>query len=340
MPNHLLNLIAFYIAIITSLGYSPERNIYSFGYPRIILGVTPSFHDLVILRSRMSRLEFDEYLKTNYEYWYSSYYKYLDTKFIDYLSDPARMQEVLRIQAMYANQDVPLEIKLFQIYQFLITDLNCTTPEQKMVVFLQILSSKCFYFTRKSLGRKWKRSIRKPAFLYELLTRCRYDIRIQSCIFKMMVELINTHQNLIQEIQSFDANTLRMWDAIYVGFELMSKLFSMGNIPDEIVCKNVQHQLCDSALILCYLVSPDNLLGYKVFRKFYPIQTMHPKFRSFLLGKGKFIFFLVWRLFHPNIQNNLRRIPNSFVAKLMMSIGFLPEFVRSSRTVKSFFSIQ
>ena len=340
MPNHLLNLIAFYIAIITSLGYSPKRNIYSFGYPRIILGVAPSFRHLVILRSKMSRLEFEEYLKTNYEYWYSSYYKYLDTKFIDYLSDPARMQEVLRIQAMYANQDVPLEIKFFEIYRFLITDLNCTTPEQEMLVFMQVLSSKCFYFTRKSLGRRWKRSIRKPAFLYELLTRCRYDIQIQSCIFKMMVELMNTHQNLIQEIQSFDANTLRMWDAIYVGFELMSKLFSMGNIPDEIVCKDVQHQLCDSALILCYLVSPDNLLGYKVFRKFYPIQMMHPKFRSFLLGKGKFLLFLVWRLFHLNDHNNLRRIPKSFVAKLMMVIGFLPEIARSSHSVKSFFSIQ
>jgi hypothetical protein len=45
-------------------------------------------------------------------------------------------------------------------------------------------------------------------------------------------------------------------------------------------------------------------------------------------------------LFHPNIQNNLRRIPNSFVAKLMMPIVFLPEFECSSRTVKSFFSIQ
>ena len=37
-----------------------------------------------------------------------------------------------------------------------------------------------------------------------------------------------------------------MWDAIYVGFELMSKLFLTGNISDEIVCKEVQHQLCNS----------------------------------------------------------------------------------------------
>jgi hypothetical protein len=339
MPNHFLNLIAFYVAIITSLGYSPERNICSYG-TREIVGVTPSFHHLVILRSTMSRLEFEEYLKTHYEYWYSSYYKYLDTKLIEHLIDPMRMQEVLRIQELYANKDVPFEIKFFEIYRFLITDLNCTTPEQKMLVFMQVLSSKCFYFTRKSLGRKWKQSIRKTEFLYDLLRRCRDDIQIQSYIFKMMVELVNTHQNLIQEIQRFDANTLRMWDAIYVGFELMSKLFSMGNIPNEIVCKEVQNQLCDSTLILCYLVSQEYLLGYKVFRKFYPIQTMHPKFRNFLLGKGKFLFFLVWRLFHLNDHNNLRRIPNSFVAKLMMSIGFLPEFARSSRTVKSFFSIQ
>lgn len=340
MPDHFLNLIAFYISIITSIGYSPERNIYSFGYPPKKVGVKPSFHRLVILRSKMSKAEFEEYLKKHYEYWYSSYYKYLDTKFIDHLSDPARMQELCRLQALYANQDVPLEIKLFQIYQFLITDLNCTTPKQNMVVFMQILSSKCFYFSRKRLGRRLKRSNKKTEFLYDLLRRCRDDIKIQSCIFKMMVELINTHQNLIQEIQRFDENTLRMWDAIYVGFELMSKLFSMGNIPDKIVCKNVQHQLCNSTSILCYLVSQDYLLGYKVFRKFYPIQTMYPKFRNFLLGKGRFLFFLVWRLFHSNSGNNLRRIPNSFVAKLMMSIGFLPEFARSSNNVKNFFSIQ
>ena len=62
----------------------------------------------------------------------------------------------------------------------------------------------------------------------------------------MMVELINNQQNLLQEIQNFDVNKSRMWDAIYVGFELMSKLFSVGEIPNEIVCKEVQHQLCNS----------------------------------------------------------------------------------------------
>jgi len=259
---------------------------------------------------------------------------------IEYLIDHARMQELLRIQAMYSNKDVRFEIKLFEIYQFLITDLHCTTPEQSMLVFMQILSSKCFYFSRKSLGRKWKQSFRKNEFLFESLKRCSDDIQIQSFFFKMMVGLINTQQNLIQEIQRFDKNTSRMWDAIYVGFEMMSKLFSTGNISDEIVCKEVQNQLCESSLILCYLISQDYLLGYKVFRKYYPIQTMHPKFRNFLLGKGKFLFFLVWRLFHLNNQNNLRRIPNSFVAKLMMTIGFLSEIERSSRSVNDFFRIR
>ena len=78
---------------------------------------------------------------------------------------------------------------------------------------------------------------------------------------------------------------------------------------------------------------------HKVFRKFYPIQTMHPKFRNFLIGKGKFLFFLVWRLFHQDKENNLRRIPNSLVAKLMMTIGFLPEMKRSSHDFKRFLSI-
>ena len=339
MPNHFFNLIAFYIAIVTGAGYSPDKNIYSCGYPRRILGVRPSFHRLMIMCSKMSKMEFEEYLKTQYEFWFSSNYNYLDKKLIEYMANPERMQELLRIQAMYANKDVPFEIKHFEIYQFLVTDLNCTTPEQKMLVFIQILSSKCFYFSRKSLGRKWKRCIRKRAFLYELLSRCRDDIKIQSFFFKMMVELINNQQNLIQEIQRFDENTLRMWDAIYVGFDLMSKLFSIGEIPTEIVCKDVQHQLCDSALILCYLVSQDSLVGYKVFRKFYPIQTMYPKFRNFLIGKGTFLFFLVRRLFYLNDQNTLRRIPKPFVAKLMMTKGFLPEIDRSIPSIKHFLSI-
>ena len=332
MDKYFFNLIAFYIAI--------DKPIYSYGNPRIILGVRPSFHCIMILRSKMSKKDFEEYLKTHYQFWFSSYYTYLDTKLIEYITNPERMQELFRIQAMYANQDVPFEIKLFNIYGFLIADLDCTTPEQKLLVFMQILSSKCFYFSRKSLGRKWKQSIRKPAFLFESLKRCRENIQIQSIFFKMMVELINNQQNLIQEIQRFDKNTLRIWDAIYVGFELMSKLFSVDEIPNEIVCKNVQRQLCESALILCYLFSQDYLLGYKVIRRFYPIQMMHPKFRNFLLGKGKFLFFLVWRLFHQDKENNLRRIPNSLVTKLMMTIGFLPEFVRSSKNDNRFFSIQ
>ena len=250
------------------------------------------------------------------------------------------MQELFRIQAMYARQDIALELKLSEIYQFLITDLHCTTPEQKILVFMQILSSKCFYFSRKSLGRKWKQSFRKKDFLFESLKRCRENIQIQSFFFKMMVDMINNQRNLLQEIQNFDVNKSRMWDTIYVGFEIMSKLFSTGNISDEIVCKEVQHQLCDSTLILCYLFSQDYLLGYKVIRRFYPIQPMYPKFRNFLLGKGNFLFFLVLRLFCQDKTNSLRRIPNSLVTKLMMTIGFLPELKRSSHDFKHFLRIR
>ena len=65
----------------------------------------------MIFRSRMSKAEFEEYLKTHYEYWFSSYYTYLDEKLIEYL-----MQELFRIQAMYARQDIALELKLNEIY--------------------------------------------------------------------------------------------------------------------------------------------------------------------------------------------------------------------------------
>jgi hypothetical protein len=46
------------------------------------------------------------------------------------------------------------------------------------------------------------------------------------------------------------------------------------------------------------------------------------------------------RLFCQDKTNSLRRIPNSLVTKLMITIGFLPELKRSSHDFKHFLSIQ
>jgi hypothetical protein len=73
MPNHFLNLIAIYIAIITKRGFLPEKSIYSFGYPSKKVGTKPGFHGYIICRSTMSEGEFIEYLKQNYEYWFQRF---------------------------------------------------------------------------------------------------------------------------------------------------------------------------------------------------------------------------------------------------------------------------
>ena len=225
MPNHFLNLIAIYIAIITKRGILPEKNIHSFGYPSKIVGIKPGFHGYIICRSTMSEGEFIEYLKQNYEYWFKNNFKYEDSEFFDYFKKPGRIEQILQMQKMYANPEIELEIKLSEIVKFLITDLDCTTTEKKLLLYIQILSSKCFYFSRKSLGKNWSRNKEKTEFLHDSLRICRYQIKIQSFFFKLLVDLIDNQPNLKQKIECFCQNESRMWDAIFVGFNLMSKLF-------------------------------------------------------------------------------------------------------------------
>lgn len=184
MPNHFLNLIAIYIAIITKMGILPEKSIYSFGYPSKIVGTKPGFHGYIICRSTMSEGEFIEYLKQNYEYWFK------DSEFFDYFKKPGRIDEILQMQKMYANPEIELEIKLSVIVKFLINDLGCTTSEKKLLLYIQIISSKCFYFSRKSLGKNWSHNKEKIVFLHDCLRICRYQIKIQSFFFKLKINRI------------------------------------------------------------------------------------------------------------------------------------------------------
>lgn len=341
MPNHFLNLVAIYIAIITKRGFLPEKSIYSFGYPSKKVGTKPEFHGYIICRSTISEGEFIEYLKQNYEYWFNINFKYEDSEFFDYFKKPGRIDEILQMQKMYANPEIELEIKLSEIVKFLITDLDCTTTEKKLLLYIQILSSKCFYFSRKSLGKKWSHNKEKTVFLHDCLRICRNQIKIQSFFFKLMVNLIDNQPNLKQKIECFCQNESRIWDAIFVGFNLMSKLFLYRDIPASIVCKENQKQLCESTSTLCYAFAKNRLEEYKIFKNFYPTQNIPPKFRHYLISRSNFGLILVWRLFHRDNLNKLKKIPNSFVAKIGMTIGFLPMFSNSTpKHVKKFLCIE
>jgi hypothetical protein len=302
MQNHFLNLIAIYIAIITKRGIT--KSIHSFGYSSKEVGKKPGFHGYIICRLKMSEGEFLEYLKQNYEWWFK------DSEFFDYFKKQGRIEEILQMQKMYANPEIELEIKLSEIVKFLITHLDCTTAEKKLLLYLQILSSKCFYFNRKSLGKNWSHNThnkKKTVVLHDCLKIYRHEIKIQSFFFKLLVDLIDNQPNLKKKIEYFSQNESRMWDAIFVGFNLMSKLFLYRDIPASIVCKENQKQLCESTSTLCYAFAKNRLEEYKIFKNFYPTQNTPPKFRHFLISRSNFGLILVWRLFHRDDLNKLKK---------------------------------
>lgn len=143
MPNHFLNLIAIYIAIITKMGILPEKSIYSFGYPSKIVGTKPGFHGYIICCSTMSEGEFIEYLKQNYEYWFK------DSEFFDYFKKPGRIEEILQMQKIYSNPEIELKIKLSEIVRFLINNLGCTTSEKNCFFTYKLFHQNAFTLAEK-----------------------------------------------------------------------------------------------------------------------------------------------------------------------------------------------
>jgi hypothetical protein len=340
MQKHFFNLIATHIAIITRTECAPKKGIHSFDRQHKKIEKKPGIHDYIISRSTMSEDDFVEHLNKFYVFSFIFKFESEDSDFFDYYKKPGLIEELSLMQKMYANQEIELEIKLSEIARFLISDLDCSTHFKKLLLYLQILSSKFFSFNRKSVGKKWSHNKEKNVSLHNYLKLYEHEIKIQSFFFKLLVDLINSQPNFKQKIECFCQNESRMWDGIYVGFNLISKLFLYRDIPASIVCVNTQKQICESTLTLCYAFAKNWFEEYKIFKTFYPMQNIPPKFRRFLISRSNFGLMLVWRLFNRDNLNKLKKIPNSFISKIGMSIGFLPMISQfAPRYVKHFLCI-
>ncbi len=329
---HFMNFVSFCLQFITNTNIKKGRIAYK-RFSRDVLGVYPSIHDYIINRTMMEHSEFISYLQKNYKWWLENHYKNEDKTFFDCFTKDI-IQELIQLREEYSNPETQIEITLGKSLSFFMRHLVCDTPNKKFFLFLQCLSSKCFHFDRKGCGKKWKRK-RETSLLDYLKDNQKY-IRIQSFFFANLVGL----PTLSQEIENLRENDARMFDAMTVGFKLMTTLFLKKNIPFDRISLPIQQQICESTSSLMHSIFRDNLIGYQVLRKFHTFQNMHPKFRRFLIGRSYFGFILVWRMFHQDEQNKIRRIPNSFVTKLMMTKGFLPLISRqTSQHIKRFLSI-
>ena len=328
---HFMNFVSFCLQFITNTNNKKTREAYK-KYSREVLGLYPNIHQYIIHRTMMEKPDFIAYLRENHKWWLVNHYKNEDWTFFDCFTKDI-IQELIQLKEEYANPEIQIEITLGRIISFLTCHLAPDTPKKIFFLFLQCLSSKCFHFDRKGCGKKWKS--KKETYLLDYLKENEKYIRIQSFFFANLVGL----PTLSQEIENLRENDVRMFDAITIGFKLMTTLFLKKNIPFDKICLPIQQQICESTSSLMYSISRDTLIGYQVLQKFYLVQNMHPKFRRFLIGKGNFLFFLVWRLFNLNEYNKLRRIPNLVVAKLMMTKGFLQKFDKSIPHIKRFLSI-
>jgi len=193
------------------------------------------------------------------------------------------------------------------------------------------------------MGKKYNK--RKHVYLFEYLKAHEHNIRVQCFFLKKLVDLLNANPSLYQEIQNLGSNDANMLNSMVSGFNFLKKLFLKRSIPQNIVPFSFQQQILEPTIHhLLFIQTPDvkdYLTGIYVLRKFYPAQMIHPiqpRFRRFLIGRSYMTMLLVWKMFHRDKLNKLKRISNSFVTKLMMTTGFFPQSPGNS-AIKCFLSL-
>jgi hypothetical protein len=330
-----MNFVSFCLQFITKNCIKKGRTTFK-RFSRDILGVHPSVHEYIINRTMMEKSDFISYLQKNYKWWFENHYRYEDKTFFNCFTKDI-IQELIQLREEFTNPEIKIEITLEKILSFFMSNVDCNTPKQIFILFLYCLSSKCFYFDRKGFGKKWK-SKKETFLLYYLKDNVKY-IGIQSFFFTKMVKLITFYPSLLQEIVNLRENDARMYNAMEIGFKLLTTLFVNKNIPSNSISLPIQKEICESTSCLLYSFHKDFLFGYKVLQKFYPVEIMHPKFRSFLIRTSYFRYILIWRLFHRDGLNKIDRVPNLLVSKIMMTNFFLPSIFCPTRNMKHFLSI-
>lgn len=322
------NLVANLLSLITGRRQRPDKKVNN-RYTGECLGIKPNIHDYIRKRALMPITEFEAHLRENYRWWMMWYYDKEDTNFFNFFRREL-MQEVNELEKEWASPENVLEDTLAKIVSFFTRHLFCDSPKQLFLILLYCISSKCFYFHRKIMGKKYNQ--RKHVFLFAYLKAHEDNIRIQCFFLKKLVDLLNANPSLYQEIQNLGSNDTNMLNSMVSGFNLLKKLFLKRSIPQNIVHFSFQQQILEPTIHhLLFIQTPDvkdYLTGIYVLRKFYPAQMIHPiqpRFRRFLIGRSYMTMLLVWRMFHRDKLNKVNRISNSIVTKLMMTNGFFPQ---------------
>jgi hypothetical protein len=275
---------------------------------------------IILSRTTMSKPEFDAYLKSIGE----------DIHFWNLFTDEI-VCELLQLREEYANPEIQLEITLDRTLSFFMKHWKYETPNQVFLLFFQCLSSKCFYFNRKRIGKKWNQ--KNDGYMLQTLKRNEENLRIQSFFYRKLVDLIISIPSFLNLDTSWKQN--QEIEALK-SFILITRIFLYREIPDEIVSLPIQRQICETTSFLLYSCVKDPRFVKQLIRKF---QLIHRSVRRFLIGRSHITLVLVFRLFRRDAINKLKRIPNSFVSKLMMTIGIFPEFVPSNHFTRRFLSL-
>lgn len=314
------NIVSICLALLTQNDVDDDRPLFHQVNGKRI-GNIPNILVQIWNRAMMTENEYAEFLEDAYKSWKDRFYGKEDKTFFVFFTKE-RIRAIIQLQKEWADPKIDLKEKLARIIYFLAHHLGCVTPKQTFLLLLNCLCSNSFHFDRKMVCSK----------KHDFLEVHEQKIRVQSFIFN----LLNSHPALREEIKQLGGNDEVMFESAKTGFRLLTDMFLNQEIPEKIVSLSIQQQICGSTSFLFFFCLQEPRLAKQVIQKF---RSAHPRFRRFLIGRSHLTLVLVWRMFRRDDVNKLRRIPNSFVAKLMMTIGFFPEFVPSNHFTRRFLSL-
>jgi len=296
-------------------------------------GFTPNILVLIWNRAMMSEEEFSDFLENAYKSWKDKHYSSRGSEDKDFVRFFTRrmIKKIIQLQKVWVDPALDIEVKLSLVISFLVNHLRCDTPNRIFLLLLNCLCSKALYFDRKLVSNQ-----KNQQRLFDLLIDNETNVQVQSFFLKYMVDLLSSDHNLRQEINILSGNDEIMFESAKIGFKLLTDMFLNQEIPEEITSLAIQHRICESTSFLFFLHLQELQLTKQMIQKFQPV---HPRFRRFLIRRSHLSLVLVWRMFRRDDANKLPRIPNSFVAKLMMTIGFFPEFVSRNSFTMWFLSL-
>lgn len=329
---HHINFVAVVLQFVTGTNQKSDRRKDWYG---TYLGVIPGLHTYILNRAMMSPTDFRAYLRENYEWWWQSYYKDEDKSFFNFFTKDL-MEEIIQLQEEWANPAIDLETTLAKIISFFTKHLACDYPLQTLLILMNILSSKCFCFSRKTISKNWRRKWERNQIDLFSKDNIGTRMRIQSFLFREIVNFLILNPSLIESIRNFRENEERLFVSIYDGFKMLTNLFLTNNVPFQ-----QQAQICISSSNLVYRFEKNNQLWYQMIRKnFHSIQDMDKKFRVDLIKRSHFLLILIWRMFNQSRYNKCRKIPVFMSVKIMLTRLHFKKLFKVDPFIEQFLSMK